>query len=200
MKNMRFVFVFLLLFCNFYRAFSAKEVAQFNILLFGDKIGNLTVSKEVQPDGTELYLLDTYSKAKIFWINKENITHYEVLYKGGKLISSKFKEVENGETKRWNNISYDGKQYTVDGYKGKHSFTEVPTYSVVSVYFKSMQDVKRMFYEAEGDYSSLEHPDAATWEFKSSDGNRNVYHFVNGRVQNMEFHVSIATVKMVRVN
>lgn len=192
-----FCTLFLLVTLN---GFSAKETVLFDILLFGDKIGGLTVTKETRNDGSELYTLDTKSKAKILWINKENTTHYEVIYKGGKLISSFFKETENGEVKRWNKITYDGKSYLLDGYKGKKTFTEAPVFSIVSVYFNDMKNVSRIFYEAEGDFNSLQNPEENTYEFKSSDGNRNVYHYLNGKIHHMEFHVSIATVKMVRTN
>jgi hypothetical protein len=76
----------------------------------------------------------------------------------------------------------------------------VPTLSIVLLFFNGIQNNKKIFYEAEGDFSELQYPEANTLEFKTSDGNRNVYHYVNEKAQNMEFHVSIATVKMVRVN
>jgi len=178
----------------------AKDVAHFDIMLWGNKIGNLTATKEARPDGTVLYLLDSWSRAKVLWIVRENVLHYEVVYKDGKLISSTFKEVENGKTTRWNNVNYDGKQYHSIGNHGKKDFTEAPTYSVVSVYFQSMEKVKRIFYEIEGDFNDLVNTDPGTYEFKSSDGNRNVYHYINGVVQSMEFHLSFATIKMARVN
>jgi len=197
---MRFcLLVLLFTFCLLQSAL-AKDIARFNIFLWGNKIGNLTASREVRPDGTVLYLLDTRSKAKVLWITRENVAHYEVVYKDGKLVSSSFKEVENGEVKRWSNINWDGKQYTVDATHGKKTFTESPTYSIVCVYFQNMEQVKQIFYEIEGDFNQLQHPEPGTCEFKSSDGNRNVYHFENGTVKNMEFHLSFATIKMERVN
>ena len=182
------------------KSFSAKETILFDITLFGDKIGVLIVTRESMSDGTELYTLNSKSKAKILWINRENTIHYEDVYKDGKMISSNFKETENGQVKRWTNINWDGKVYAVDGYKGKRTFTEAPTYSIVSIYFNDMKNVKRIFYEAEADFNDLQNPEPDTYEFKSSDGNRNVYHYVNGKAQRMEFHVSIATVKMKRTN
>jgi hypothetical protein len=200
MRNMRFcLLVLLFTFCLLQSAL-AKDIARFNIFLWGNKIGNLTASREVRPDGTVLYLLDTRSKAKVLWITRENVAHYEVVYKDGKLVSSSFKEVENGEVKRWSNINWDGKQYTVDATHGKKTFTESPTYSIVCVYFQNMEQVKQIFYEIEGDFNQLQHPEPGTCEFKSSDGNRNVYHFENGTVKNMEFHLSFATIKIERVN
>ncbi len=200
MIKLRFCFV-LLLFCfGFSEVSVAKDVAHFNIILWGNKIGNLTASREVRADGSVLYLLDTWSKAKVLWITRENVAHYEEVYKDGKLVSSIFKEVENGEVKRWNNITWDGRQYTDEGTHGKKNFTEAPTYSIVCVYFQNMEQVKQIFYEIEGDFNQLQHPEPGTCEFKSSDGNRNVYHFENGTVKSMEFHLSFATVKMERVN
>jgi uncharacterized protein DUF6134 len=200
MINRCYVFVVVLMLCGMHKAGAATERAHFKILLFGDSVGHLNVSKEIKEDGSEVYVFDSHSKAKILWILHEDVTHYEVVYKGGKLISSKFKEIENGEVKRWTNCSFDGKQYNVDSYKGKWTFTEAPMFSIATLYFSSMQNVKRIFYEAEGDFSEVQHTDNNTWEFKSSDGNRNIYHYVNGKAQNMEFHVSIATVKMIRLN
>ena len=197
MKSFFSIFLLSLLFVTS----SFAETINFDILLFRDKIGVATVSLETKQDGSEVYVLETKSKAKFLWINRDNYTRYEVIYKDGKLISSTHKEVENEEVKRWTNIKWDGSKYLVDSYKGKRIFTEAPVYSIVSVYFKDIRNVKRIFYEAEADFNELkksEEPD--TWEFKSSDGNKNVYHFRNGKIRAMEFHVSIATVKMIRTN
>jgi hypothetical protein len=192
--------VVMLFLLGFAKTSTAVEVSHFDILLFGDKVGHLTISKEVKVDGSELYIMDSYSKATILWTNHENATHYEVVYKNGRLLSSRFKEIENGTLKRWNTVNWDGRQYVLDGYKGKRTFTEVPVISVVSLFFNDISKNNKLFYEGEGDFTELKHLDANTVEFKSSDGNRNVYHYVNGKAENMDIHVSIATVKMVRVN
>ena len=200
MINMRQSLLISFFLIGFVKAGLATEVSHFDILLFGDKVGSLTISKDVRADGSELYILDSYSKATILWTNHENATHYEVVYKNGRLVSSRFKEIENGTLKRWNTVSWDGTQYVLDGYKGKRTFNEVPVISVVSLFFNDVSKNNKLFYEGEADFTELKHLDANTVEFKSSDGNRNVYHYVNGKAQNMDIHVSIATVKMVRVN
>lgn len=179
---------------------AAVQTIHFDILLFGDKIGVMTVTREEKPGGIEFYTLSSHSKAKILWINKENSTRYEVTYKDGRLISSTHKEYENSELKRWTNITLNGNIYQVDSYKGKRTFTEPPMYSIVTIYFKDLRLVKRIFYEAEADYDNVEHPEPDIWQFKSSDGNKNIYHFVNGQIKDTEFKVSIATVKMLRTD
>jgi hypothetical protein len=177
---------------------AAVETIHFDVLLFGDKIGTMTVTHEQRADGVDFYTLETNSKTKLLWIDKENFSHYDVMYKDGKLISSTHRELDNKKMKRWTNITWDGKQYQVDSYKGKRTFTEVPTYCAVTLYFKGITNMKRIFYEAEADYVNVEYPQTNVCEFKSSDGTHNLYYFENGKIKSMEFHVSIATVKMVR--
>ena len=192
--------VFVLLVLQHTAAFAVTETIHFDVMLFGDKIGDMNVSREQRSDGTEFYVLETKSKAKVLWIDKDNYTLYEVTYKDGKLLSSTHKETENGKVKRWTNVRRDGSKYLVDSYKGSRVFAEAPVYSIVTIYFKDIKNVKRIFYEAEADFNEMQHPEPDTWEFKSSDGNRNIYHFENGKIKSMDFHVSIATVKMVRTN
>ncbi|MCX6199276.1 MAG: hypothetical protein NTY88_08660 [Bacteroidetes bacterium] len=180
---------------------SAVDIINFDMFLFGDKIGVMTVTHEIKPDGTEVYSLESNSKAKFLWLNYVNYTRYDVAYKDGKLFSSVHKDTENGKTKRWTNITWDGIKYSVDSYKGKRSFLQQPDYSIVTIYFKDIKNVKKIFYEAEADFNEMKKADdPETWEFKSSDGNRNIYHFSNGKIKAMEFHVTLATIKMVRSN
>lgn len=181
-------------------ASAAIEIHRYDIFLFGDKIGEMRISKEVKPDGTELYIIDSYSKAKILWINRDNNSHYETVYKNGQFISSVYTEIENGKKTRWGNVKWDGKKYAVDYYAGKKTITEIPAYTVVSLYFGDISKMKRIFYDSEAEMIEVEHPDASTVEFKTSDGHRNTYHFLNGVLDRLEVHTSFATAKMVRVN
>lgn len=179
---------------------AAVQTIRFDVFLFGNKIGHMTVTREEKPGGIELYTLSSHTKAKFLWSKREDTTRYEVTYKDGRLLSSLHKEYQNGELKRWTTISRNGDVYRVDSYKGKRTFTEAPVQSVVTLYFKGVQSGKRLFYEAEADFDEIEHPEPNTWQFKSSDGNRNIYHYENGQVKDTEFKVTLATIKMVRNN
>lgn len=181
------------------QGFATADTARFKMMLWGDKIGELVVIHQVAADGTETFIADSRNKATILWVEREDITHYEVVFKGGKLFSSTFREVENGKVTRWSVIKLEGTTYQVNSNKGKRTFTEAPVFSVLGLYFKDPSAVQRMFYEPEAEFVTLEKPEPGTVEFKGSDGNRSVYHFINGRLQKAEFHVSIATVKMERL-
>jgi hypothetical protein len=174
-----------------------SESVSFDILLFGDKVGKTTITHEKRPDGSDFYVLESKSHAKVLWIERNNYTYYEVTYKDGRLISSSAKESENGELKRWNTVKWDGNEYQVEGYKGKAIFKNVPWCSTVTIFFKIPEKTAKLFYEAEADFSELKETEPGTWQFKSSDGHNNVYHYLDGRIDHVEFHVSFATVKLV---
>ncbi|MES2621657.1 MAG: DUF6134 family protein [Bacteroidota bacterium] len=178
----------------------AGQTITYDMFLWGDKIGTMTVTKTDKEGGIEEYVLDSKLKAKVLWVTRENTSHLETVFKNGKMISSYQKEIDNGKVKRWNRVTFDGTTYTVDGYKGKRTFTEQPVLSVAPLYFKGLSGATRLFHEAEAEFCTVEKIDNETWQFKVSDGSRNVYHFKDGIPVSLEFHVSIATVKLVRVN
>ncbi len=180
---------------------SLAETITFDIILFGNKIGYTNLTHEIKNDSLEFYTLDTKSRAKFLFFTIENHTRYEVVYKHGKLLSSKTTEIENGKTKRWTNVTWDGAKYTVDGYKGKRTFTEVPVFSVVRLFFSNITSPLRLFYESEADFNELKKGELpGSWEFRSSDGNRNIYFFKNGKITSTEFHTFLAKVRMIRTN
>ncbi|MBS1623169.1 MAG: hypothetical protein JST83_04080 [Bacteroidetes bacterium] len=179
-------------------AVSAQTIV-YDMTVLGSKFGKMVVSHKVQ-DSTELYTLDAKGKATILWMDFENETIQEVRYKGGKLISSSYREIENGKTKKWNKVSYDGHQYQVESQSGRRSFSEVPLYSVISLYFTDPMQRSRIFHEAEASYTGLKRVDANTLEIKNADGSRSVYRYEKGKLNTMEFHLAIATVYMRRTD
>ena len=190
------VLIFLMLGIAF-RSFAGGETINYDIILFNNKIGRMSMTHELRADGTDQYTLVTSSKAKILWMDKVNDSRYELVYKNGKLLTSTFKEIENGKVNRWCNIKWDGSKYLVDSHNGKHTFTETAGYYTITAYFEGFKKADRIFYESEGDFAIPSYPDANTMEFKTSDGHKSIYHYVNGKVNNMEFKISIATVYMV---
>lgn len=190
------LFLPFLLFCN--PLFSQQVM--FDMTAFGITFGKMTVTKIKENDSTELYTLNAKGYLKILWMERNDETRYEVRYRNGKLLSSSYRQIETGKTKKWTTVVYDGQKYSVDSYRGKRTFTEIPVYSILTLYFSDPKNVNRIFYEAESDFATVKHPDTNTVEIKSSDGNRSIYRFLNGAINEMEFHISIATVYMKRLN
>lgn len=178
---------------------SASETANWDITLFGDKIGHMSIVHQTGAEGTETFVLNSYTKAKILWIDKEVTSHVEIVFKQGRMVSSIYKEVENGKVARWYNVTWNGNGYTADGYKGKKTIAQTIPCTVVAAYFKDFTKLNKVFDEAEAEFVEMQHTGPDVWEFKSGSRGRSVFHTTNGHVENVEFHASIATVKMVRV-
>lgn len=171
----------------------------FSMRAFGTDVGRMTVTRSVLADSTEVITMNSDGQVKLLWIDRKDETRHEVRYKNGKMVSSNYKHYQNGKLEKWCTISFDGKVYQVASNTGKRTMAEAPTYSIASLYFHSPKNINRVFYEADASYSELKHPDANTVDFKTSEGNRNIYKYVNGSLQEMEFKLSIATVSMKRI-
>ena len=172
----------------------------FNMILFGDSVGLSTITKSRDNTGADVYVLDSRIRAKILWITRENHTHYEAKYKDGKLVSATYYEINNGKKDKWSTITFDGKMYQVDSYHGHKSFAEVPVHSIATLYCDGYDPSrKRFFYEPEADFNDLTFPEPNKIEFKSSDGNKNVYYFKNGQISSAEFHTTLATLYLKRM-
>jgi hypothetical protein len=179
--------------------YGATEIARWDIMLFGDKIGNMSIEHQTGPGGVETFVLNSYTRARILWMDKEVTSHVEVVINNGKVISTVYKEVENGKVERWYNVTWNGNGYNADGYKGKKTINQIIPCTVVAAYFKDLNKLNKVFDEAEAEFVDLQHPEPDQWEFKSGTRGKSVFHAPNGHIQNTEFHASIATVRMVKV-
>lgn len=185
------------IFCS--SAIFAEQVV-YDMSVFGYTFGRMVVTKSMENDSTELLTLNAKGKTNFLWMKREDETIYEVRFRNGKLISSMHKQIESGALKQWTNIVYDGKQYQVNSYRGKKSFAEVPDFSVLQMHFYPLQKRAKIFHEAESKFFPLVYKDNGKVELKISDANKTIYSYNKGRIEEMEVHLSIATVKMTRVN
>lgn len=159
----------------------------------------MTVNRTFEKDSTEVITMHSKGHLKLLWIERDDETINIVKYRNGKLISSTYKQIENGEVNKWTNITYDGKQYQVDSYKGKSTFADAPTFSIASLYYYFPKNIKRIFYEVESNYAPVNFTDTNTVDIKTSEGTRSIYKYVNGILTEMEFHVTLTTVYMKRI-
>lgn len=160
----------------------------------------MDVRHSVDKDSNDVYVMESKSKAKFLWIVREGLSKFEAVYRKGKLLSSSHLEMENGKTKRWAKVRLENGKYLVTSAEQEpRSFTEVPACSDANIYFLDFKNLQRIFYLPDGSFYDLKKVDATTLEFKSADKHRNVYHFENGRIKTMEFHLPLASVYMNRL-
>ncbi len=168
--------------------------------VWGFKFGEMRVTKTVENDSTEIYTMNASGKVNFLWMKKEGSTKYKVKMVNGKMVSSSYIRIVNGETDYWNEVVFDGEKYLVESSKGNRHFTEVPEYTVLALYFNPTTEYKRIYCEAETEFSTLTTPKDDGFELNCTDGSKTSYHLVDGLIQRMEIHASLATVKMKRIS
>jgi len=193
MKN-TLLFFLLLFFGNAY----ANEKVELDIFLFGNKVGEITATREKRTDGTDYYHLTTKARAKVLWIMRNQSSVYNVYYKDGKMLSSEFSSRDNDD-KEHCKVLREADAVTAVNHKGeKNVYKDIPVFSIVSLYFREPKNIDRFFDETEGVYLKIKETKPGEYEFKRRNGDRSIYRYVNGVLDNVEFYTSIVSVKVKR--
>jgi hypothetical protein len=168
----------------------------FDIFLFGKKIGTMTIEKTNSMNGVSTYKLRSKSEATVLFTKKKNELEFDVVYKDGFLFSSYSKNTVNDEVENYASASWDGAKYVCQNEQKKFTVGEKALYSVVMLYFKEPVGVTRIFSERIGDFADLKNVSPGVYEFKMPNGDKNIYHFENGKIKEVEMKKSIGTAYM----
>ncbi len=177
----------------------ASESISFDMMLMGSKIGDLKITRTMTEEGLETYTLSSTAKAKILWIQKSQKTEYSVVYKNGVLISSDHSYIENSGNNTNCKIRYNNHAYDIQKNGKKYVLTTIPSWSVLKLYFNEPKNIQQVFYEVDASTSIIKNSEPNVYEFKTADGNKNVYRYKNGKLMQVDVHVSPVLVKIVRI-
>jgi hypothetical protein len=172
---------------------AAAQTRKYDIILSGDKIGNLTITKTVKGAFTT-YKLESRSEAKVLFSTKTNYVLMDVTYKDGKLINSYCKNEVDGTVDNYASISWDGSKYNVTNEKGKLTHSTAVTYSVVSLYFQEPKGMANLFTERIGTVYPLKDLGSGKYEYNIPKGDKIIYMYKNGELVETERKTIIGTV------
>lgn len=158
----------------------------------------MTVSKQVNGD-TVHYYLESYSKARVLWMDYEDVSYMKVKYVKDKIHTINYYEDMNQKRKYFTDMTYDGKQYTVTTKNGTRNIVPENFPSLLSLYFNEPVNVSKIYFEAQLFATPVEKRNPNHYVFKTKEGNENEYIYRNGQIDELIFHTNIATVKMKRV-
>ncbi len=176
--------------------FVYAQSQSFDIFLFGKTIGTMTIEKSNSISGVSTYKLRSKSEATVLFTKKKNELEFDVTYKDGFLLSSYSKNTVNDEVENYASASWDGAKYVCQNEQKKFTVGEKAPYSVVMLYFKEPVGVTRIFSERIGDFAELKNVSPGVYEFKMPNGDKNIYHFENGKIKEVEMKKSIGTAYM----
>lgn len=171
----------------------------FDMSVFGFKFGEMVLTKTVVNDSIEHYTLNAKGKTDFLWMKREEESIFKVEYRNGKLFSSDYEYLNKGTREKWSTIRFDGSNYVVKSNEGNKEFTTPLDYSLIKLYFDPTIERQQVFCEEDCNYAQLTRT-SKTLDIKCQDGSRSTYHVKDGRVEAMEIHLAVATVKLTRVN
>lgn len=169
------------------------QTRKYEVVLSGNKIGELTATKTVKGAFTT-YKLESKSEAKVLFSTKKNYVLMDVTYKDGILVSSYCKNEINDEVDNYASINWDGSKYNITNEKKKFTHPTEVKYSVISLYFSEPKGMKQLFTERIGEVYPLTDLGSGRYEYKIPNGDKNVYVYKNGELVETERKTIIGTV------
>ncbi len=175
----------------------ASDEINFDVLLFGKKVGYLKLTRAIKGD-TVNYLMQGHSKAKILWMEYDDVSHYEAKYKGDKILYCKYREDMNGKLKHFTELVFNGKDYAATTKSGTRNFQPEHIPSLLWMYYNEPVGVKKIFMEAQLFHTPLTQKNPGHYMFKNNEGHSNEYIYKNGELNELIFETPLATVRMKR--
>jgi hypothetical protein len=111
----------------------ASEKMVFEMYLMGKSIGTLTVTHSKLEDGSDHYFLTSKARAKVLWVEREQNTKYEIVYKNGMLIRSSYSYIENTGNNIICDIKLSNGNYEVKRNGKTFNVSGKPSHSIISV-------------------------------------------------------------------
>jgi hypothetical protein len=169
--------------------------------VFGIKFGTMVVTRTMENDSTELYTVHAKGKTDFLWMKREEESRYRVRYRNGILFSSEYRYIIKGETEKWANVRQVDGQYRIETNGSVRMMKEMTDYSLIKFYFDPDLPRTRIFCEEDCSFSSMQRDVASnTVKITCKDGSRSTYHLKDGRIERIEIHLAVATVKLTRVS
>jgi hypothetical protein len=169
---------------------SFAQKLTFDVFLFGNKIGQSIVEKNIKNDSITIYTLNSYSEAHIFFTTRKVGLHYDIVYKRNQFISSFSKSTRNDEvhltTIQWQNNCYFMKRDD-----GTFCIKPPVECSTVKLFFQEPCSMEHVFSERLGEYRALKKTGEGTYEAEMKDGITYIYRYKNGKLAELEMRKGV---------
>lgn len=182
-------YIFTLLFLLHIAPTFAQKLA-FDVILFGNKIGQTIVEQSSKGDSLTMYELNSHSEARILFASHKVALHYELMFKHGQLISVYSKGNTNGKVDV-TTINWQGTKYFMKRHDGNFNIN-VPVYcSTTLLFFNEPCDGARVFSERMGEYRTIRKVADGEYKADMQDGLTYYYRYKGGRLIELEMRRGI---------
>ncbi|CAM1363977.1 exported hypothetical protein [Tenacibaculum litopenaei] len=127
---------------------------QYDVIVFGKKIGTVTTKKERKLEGV-IYTSDSKSEVSFFG-KKRIVTTMKTVYKNDTLMTSFYEVRKNGKVRELSEVTplnNGGYQIVTDGEKTTHS--RPVTMSTILLTYRKPKDGEKIFEEVGGYYKTM---------------------------------------------
>lgn len=165
---------------------------QYDVILMGKKIGEMSLSKSYGEHG-ERYIMNSESSAKVLFVKQDSKVNFDVLYKGGSMIKSLYvseKKDDNIITK----VNKENNLYKVSYNNQASHVKENIVFSSILLYFKEPIGINRVFVERIGDFLPLKKTAPGEYEYLQPDGTRSIFRYSQGKLKEIELKRSMGSV------
>lgn len=157
----------------------------YDVILFGKKIGNTTVERIDKGNGVVNYKLNSSSEVEILFSKKTSYMNYDIYYKDGKLFSAYVKNVKDGVTEIVN-LVWETTQYIIKKGSEVLHLNQQQDFSSISLYFAEPINRTRIFSERMGEFTIFKKVSEGVYECKMANGVNNIYRYRNGVLYELE--------------
>ena len=177
-------YIFTLWFVYFLLPANAQKLT-YDIFLFGGKIGQTIVERNVRNDSITEYVLNSSSEAHIFFTTRKISLYYHIIYKRGNLFSSYSKHTRNDDT-HYTTIRLDGNRYIIERDKVTFALNGLVDCSTVKLFFAEPCSYDHMLSERLGEFREVNKRPDGIYEAEMSEGITYYYRYENGKLVELE--------------
>lgn len=171
----------LLLLINY--CFAQKR--NYDVILFGKKIGSTTVERIDKGNGIVNYKLTSSSEVEILFSKKTSYMNSDVFFKDGKLYSSYVKNIKDGVTEI-TNVLWEATKYIIKKGSEVLHLDKQLDYSSINLYFSEPVGRTSIFSERLGVFTTFKKTAEGVYECKLDNGVNNIYRYRNGELYELE--------------
>lgn len=173
------------------------QIFKYEGILMNKKIGEMNVIK-TNSEGSDRYILNSESIAKILFVKQSAKVSFDVLYNKGALVKSLYvseKEDENIITK----IHKESDLYKINSNNILFNFKGNIEFSSIMLYFKEPIGVTKVFVERIGKFVALTKTAASQYEYLQPDGTTCIFRYQAGLLKELEIKRGMGSVFIRKV-
>lgn len=157
----------------------------YDIYLFGGKIGQSVIEKNIRNDSVTQYSLRSSSEVHVFFTVKKVSLVYDIVYKFDYLLSSYSKSIRNEEL-HITTINRENDNYIMKRDGVSYCIKPLVECTTVKLFYNEPCDAQQVFSERLGEYRTIRKIAEGIYTAEMAEGVTYYYRYKNGKLYELE--------------